>query len=289
MILREFHSIRKLTQLFNLPKSTFYNGIQRTSTRVDKDASLRMQIKTLFNGSRSSAGQRTLIALLKKQNIHVSRHRVRKIMYEEHLHCKQRRRRPYRRAEKPSVYAPNRLNRQFSPAAINRVWCGDVTYIWTQEGWCYLAAVMDLACRKIVGFAVSDKPDTHLTKKALLMAFESRGQPQNVLFHSDQGCHYSSDAFRILLQHYGMTHSMSRKGNCWDNASMERFFGALKSEWVPKLGYASFAEADRDLHHYIHGYYNSYRPHTHNQGLAPNDAENALVSIQTHGLIMANV
>lgn len=105
------------------------------------------------------------------------------------------------------------------------------------------------------------------------MAFESRGQPQNLVFHSDQGCHYTSEEFRAQLDKYSIVQSMSRRGNCWDNAPMERFFGSLKSEWVPKLGYEDLADAVDDLRDYIHDYYNVDRPHSHNEGVSPTKAE----------------
>lgn len=132
---------------------------------------------------------------------------------------------------------------------------------------------MDLFARKIVGIAVSQHPDSNLTIKALTMAFESRGQPENLIFHSNQDSHYSSEKFRNELSIKGITQSMSRRGNCWDNAPMERFFGSSKSEWVPKLGYESLNDADCDLHLYTYHHYNCYRPHSYNSGLSPDATE----------------
>ena len=122
-----------------------------------------------------------------------------------------------------------------------------MTYIWTGSGWLYLAVVLDLYARRVVGWAMSRSPDSELTKQALAVAYEARGCPDGVLFHSDQGCHYSSQAFRERLKEYGMIQSMSRRGNCWDNAPMERFFGSLKSEWIPERGYRSYQEAQSDI------------------------------------------
>lgn len=268
--------MQRLTQLFRLPKSTFYGRVQRAPLAANKYVSLRARVVTLFQRSRASAGQRTMVTLLKHDGVNVSRYTVRKIMQQEELHCKQRRHKSYRLTEKSAVFAPNLLNRQFEPGAIDTYWCGDVTYIWSQQGWHYLAAVMDLFSRKIVGFALSKHPDTALTQKALLMAFESRGRPNDLIFHSDQGCHYSSEQYRKALANYGITQSMSRRGNCWDNAPMERFFGSLKSEWIPRLGYENVDDIDSDIHQYIHGYYNSCRPHTNNNGFSPNDVESQL-------------
>jgi len=157
--------------------------------------------------------------------------------------------------------------------APNKVWAGDITYVWTGRRWAYLAVVLDLFSRKPVGWAVSLTPDSELTKKALIMAFESRGEPKGVMFHSDQGCQYTSVAFRQLLWRYQIVQSMSRRGNCWDNSPMERFFRSLKTEWIPEAGYASFEAAKHGITDYIVGYYSQFRPHTHNGGLAPNAAE----------------
>jgi len=120
---------------------------------------------------------------------------------------------------------------------------------------------------------MSFSPDSHLTGNALSMAFESRNKPKEVMFHSDQGCHYTSKQFRQLLWRYQIKQSMSRRGNCWDNAPMERFFRSLKTEWIPNKGYESFACAKRDITDYIIGYYSQVRPHQHNLGLAPNVVE----------------
>ena len=124
-----------------------------------------------------------------------------------------------------------------------------------------------------MGYATSKHPDSELTKKALRMAFESRGRPKGLLFHSDQGCHYTSDAYRRLLWRYGIRQSLSRRGNGWDNAPMERFFRSLKSEWIPLGGYRSVDEAEREIRKYINNYYNALRPHQNNNGLSLANAE----------------
>jgi putative transposase len=154
-----------------------------------------------------------------------------------------------------------------------------VTYIWIGTRWAYLAVVLDLFARRPIGWALSLSPDSELTKRALTMAFEARGKPKSVMFHSDQGCHYSSKRYRQLLWRYRIEQSMSRRGNCWDNAPMERFFRSLKTEWIPTLGYRNFKEAECSITDYIMGYYSQTRPHSHNQGLSPVLAEIAYASI----------
>ncbi len=139
--------------------------------------------------------------------------------------------------------------------------------------WAYLAVVMDLFARKPVGWAMSLSPDTNLTGRALSMAFEARGRPKNVMFHSDQGSHYTSLQYRQLLWRYQLEQSMSRRGNCWDNSPMERFFRSLKTEWVPSKGYDNFTQARCSITNYITGYYSQTRPHQYNGGLTPNESE----------------
>jgi putative transposase len=171
------------------------------------------------------------------------------------------------------VAIPNTLERQFAVCQPNQVWCGDITFIWTGTRWAYLAVVMDLFARKLVDWAISYAPDTTLAAKALSMAFESRGRPKGVMFHSDQGSTYTSGRYRQLLWRYQIEQSMSRRGNCWDNSPMERFFRSFKTEWMPITGYRSFIEAKNAVVNYIIGYYSKVRPHSYNGGLTPNESE----------------
>ncbi len=234
---------------------------------------LRAKVNELFSKSRSSAGSRTLVDMLREQDIEVGRFKVRRLMAELGLICKQPGRHAYKQATIERLDIPNLLNREFTPERANQVWCGDITYIWTGNRWHYLAAVLDLYSRRVVGWAMSAKPDADLVVKAVDMAYESRGKPRHVLFHSDQGSQYGSRKFRQRLWRYRMTQSMSRRGNCWDNAPMERLFRSLKSEWLPKLGYRNLSEAMRDVSYYLMDYYNWQRPHQFNGGLPPAKAE----------------
>ncbi len=179
----------------------------------------------------------------------------------------------YRKASQEHIDVPNHLSRQFAVTAPNEVWAGDVTYIWTGNRWMYLAVVIDLFARKVIGWSMSLSPDSRLTGKALSMAYESRGKPKGVMFHSDQGSHYTSRKYRQLLWRFQIKQSLSRRGNCWDNAPIERFFRSLKTEWVPTVGYHSFAEAQQEITRYIIGYYCQLRPHQYNGGLTPNESE----------------
>lgn len=207
------------------------------------------------------------------QGIPLSRYRATKLMKQLDLKSTQQRKHKYRKANQLHLAIDNTLDRKFDVSSPNQVWCSDVTYIWTGRHWSYLAVVLDLYARKPIGWALSNSPDSQLTAKALQRAYESRGRPKQVLFHSDQGSHFTSTHFRQYLWRYQMQQSMSRKGNCWDNAPMERFFRSLKSEWIPEIGYCSFAEAELMISRYISGYYSQLRPHKHNGGLPPNKAE----------------
>ena len=203
----------------------------------------------------------------------LSRYRATKAMKRLEITSCQPPKHHYKVAKKEHVDIKNHLSRMFSPLRPNQVWCGDVTYLWVGNKWQYLATVLDLYGRKIIGFALSNSPDSELTKRALMNAFESRGKPSDVMFHSDQGCHYTSLAFRQLIWKYQIKQSMSRRGNCWDNAPMERFFRSLKTENMPKNGYESEIIANDCIRDYIYKYYNSKRPHSHNLGLSPNKKE----------------
>lgn len=164
------------------------------------------------------------------------------------------------------------LNREFTVEHPNLIWCGDVTYVWAGTRWLYLALVIDLYARHIVGWACSTSPDTELTMPALRIAYESRGKPKGVMFHSDQGCHYTRHAFQQPLWRYQIKQSMSRRGNCWDNAPMERCFRSFKSEWMPKTFYVSYEEAEKEFMQYIK-HDNGYRGHRYIDYLTPVEAE----------------
>jgi putative transposase len=154
-------------------------------------------------------------------------------------------------------------------ATQKRVWCDGITYIWTASQWAYLAVVIDRYSRRVIGWSMSESPNTKLTLKTLAMAHRMRGKPKQVMFHSDQDCQYSSLEYRQLLWLNRMIQSMSRRGKCWDNAPMERVFRSLKSEWVPEFGYLNLDQAMKEISYYLMTYYNEQRPHRHNNGLTP--------------------
>ena len=205
---------------------------------------------------------------LQAQGHQVGRYMTRSLMREANIVSHQRRPHKYKSSGTEALIAPHELKRQFKVEATNQVWLGDITYIKAGKRWLYLAAVLDLYARRIVGWALSMISDATLACEALRMAGELRGRPKQVLFHSDQGCQYTSHKFRDELTALNMGQSMSRKGECWDNAPMERFFGSLKSEWVPHEGYATEAEARADVTKYLM-YYNRTRLHSYNGYQSP--------------------
>ncbi|NWD49469.1 IS3 family transposase [Pseudomonas gingeri] len=265
-----------LCKVFEVPRSCYYAQRLRHRTPDVERLRLRSRVNGLFTQSRSAAGSRSILSLMREDGEQLGRFKVRSLMRELDLVSKQPGSHAYKRATVERLDIPNTLNREFDVQAPNRVWCGDITYIWAQGKWHYLAVVLDLCARRVVGWALSEKPDADLVIKALDMAYEQRGRPQGLLFHSDQGSQYASRLFRQRLWRYRMRQSMSRRGNCWDNAPMERVFRSLKTEWVPTLGYRTAQEAQRDISQFLMHRYNWIRPHQFNGGLAPARAEEKL-------------
>jgi putative transposase len=156
----------------------------------------------------------------------------------------------------------NRLNRAFSAESANKSWAADITYIWTREGWLYLAVILDLFSRRIIGWSMSERMGKQLAIDALIMALKQRKPVETVLHHSDRGSQYASKEYQALLKKMGLSCSMSRKANCWDNAVVESFFSTLKREWIESKGYRTRAEARADIFYFIETWYNRKRRHS---------------------------
>jgi len=261
---------------FGIARSSYYE-YRRSRSRVDAQRlEQRAKVNELFAQSRSSAGSRMIMTQMQGEGYEIGRFRVRRLMRELGLTCKQPGPHAYKQAtvERPDI--PNHLNREFEVAAPNQVWCGDITYVWAHNRWHYLAVVLDLFTRRVVGWAFSDRPDSALVVNALDRAYEQRGRPPGLMFHSDQGSQYASQTFRQRLWRYQVKQSMSRRGNCWDNSPMERLFRSYKSEWMPATGYRTAGEAQHDISFYLMERYNWQRPHQYNQGQPPSVAEEKL-------------
>ncbi|MSG15927.1 IS3 family transposase [Escherichia coli] len=272
--LRAHYPVVTLCHVFGVHRSSYRYWKNRPEKPDGRRAVLRSQVLELHGISHGSAGARSIATMATRRGYQMGRWLAGRLMKELGLVSCQQPTHRYKRGGHEHVAIPNYLERQFAVTEPNQVWCGDVTYIWTGKRRAYLAVVLDLFARKPVGWAMSFSPDSRLTMKALEMAWETRGKPGGVMFHSDQGSHYTSRQFRQLLWRYQIRQSMSRRGNCWDNSPMERFFRSLKNEWMPVVGYVSFSEAAHAITDYIVGYYSALRPHEYNGGLPPNESEN---------------
>lgn len=260
--------------MFDVFRSSYHYRRYHAGKPCPDREQLKQAAIKIHSDSRGAAGARTIAGTLTQQGESVGRYKAGSLMKEAGLVSKQVKKHRYKVAEEASSMAENKLNRAFTVDKPNQVWCGDVTYVWAGTQWLYLAIVIDLYARRIIGWACSTRPDSQLTLRALRVAYEARGQPKGVMFHSDQGCHYTSKAFRQGLWRYQIEQSMSRRGNCWDNAPTERTFRSLKTEWIPKGFYKTYAEAERDIMLYIK-HYNYHRAHSYNNYLTPASAEMA--------------
>ncbi|AVS50277.1 TPA: IS3 family transposase [Escherichia coli] len=272
--LRAHYPVVTLCHVFGVHRSSYRYWKNRPEKPDGRRTVLRSQVLELYGISHGSAGARSIATMATRRGYQMGRWLAGRLMKELGLVSCQQPTHRYKRGGHEHVAIPDYLERQFAVTGPNQVWCGDVTYIWTGKRWAYLAVVLYLFARKPVGWAMSFSPDSRLTMKALEMAWETRGKPGGVMFHSDQGSHYTSRQFRQLLWRYQIRQSMSRRGNCWDNSPMERFFRSLKNEWMPVVGYVSFSEAAHAITDYIVGYYSALRPHEYNGGLPPNESEN---------------
>jgi putative transposase len=189
-------------------------------------------------------------------------HRIERLMGLQGLKARPRRRGLPKDDGHRSIIADNVLDRQFSAEAPNQKWVADFTYIWTAQGWLYVAAVIDLFSRRVVGWSMSDTMTAQLVTDALVMAIWRRGKPDALLHHSDQGSQYTSEQFQRLMADNGVSCSMSRSGNCWDNAAMESFFSSLKTERIARKTYRTRNQAKQDVFDYIERFYNPTRRHS---------------------------
>ncbi len=266
--LKKAWPVSLMCRLLKVPRSSYY-AFARRRVRPPASPVLLKAMRQIHLESRCSYGSRRMAQALQHQGHAIGRHRARSLMREAQLAVTRRRTHRYRKAEGEALVAPNLLERRFDPGAVNRVWAGDITYVRTRQGWSYLAIVMDLHSRRIVGWAFAMQADTELVIRALHQARRSRRPEAGLMFHSDQGCQYTSERFVSELKSNGIVQSMSRKGNCWDNAVVERFFRSLKSEWIGEQEYGSHEQAQRDITGYIADFYNYRRIHSAASDLPP--------------------
>ena len=261
---KAYFPVRVLCQVLQVSVSGFYSWRKRgPSQRAREDEQLKVHIRAAHKASRGRYGSPRVQKELCAQDQHVGRKRVARLMKADGLAARRKRR--FRRTTDSThqhPVAPNLLDRQFTVDAPNAVWVTDITYIWTQEGWLYLAAILDLYSRKVVGWAVDESLERHLALDALAMALSNRRPARGLLHHSDRGVQYASDDYQKALKKDGLICSMSRKGDCWDNAVAESFFATRKAELVYLTEYRTRAEARASLFEYIEVFYNRQRRHS---------------------------
>lgn len=273
---RNVWPVRLQCQVLGVSASGFYAWLNRPpSQRSVANQTLIGHIHRIHWDSHRRYGSPRVCATLRAEGQRVSRRRVANLMRNNNLHAITKRR--FRISTTDSCHnlpvAANIIDRNFGALAPNQKWLTDITYISTTEGWLYLAAVLDLYSRKIVGWAMRDHMRTELPLAALTMALQQQRPPPGLIHHSDRGSQYASGDYQTALTAANITPSMSRKGNCWDNAPMESFFHTLKTELVHHKHYATKEEAKRDLFQYIEGFYNRKRIHSALGYLTPEQME----------------
>jgi putative transposase len=270
---RTQYSVQELCRTLGVAPSGYYEWIrQPLSNRAQEDARLLRLIRASFKASQGVYGAPRVFLDLREAGETCSKHRVARLMRENGLRALHGYRTRRWSVGKPAALIPNLLQRQFTVTRPNRAWVTDITYIRTWQGWLYLAVVMDLFSRKIVGWSTRPTIHRELVLDALLIAVRRR-KPRGTLIHSDQGTQYGSDAWRRFCRSHRLEPSMSRKGNCWDNAVAESFFSSLKKERIKKRIYKTREQAETEVDDYIERFYNPIRRHSHLGGLSRDQFE----------------
>lgn len=265
--------VGRLCRVLGVSRSGYY-GCRQRAKLAPKACLVSTQLKAEFAASGKVYGSRRLSAVLCAQGLRIGRHRVRRLMREHGLRPLWRRKFVHTTDSGHALpVSANVLARRFNPSGPNQAWVSDITYIRTRSGWLYLAVVLDLYARKVVGWAMAPTMHAELVCAALQLAIAQRQPTPGLIVHSDRGSQYASALHQALLARHSLVGSMSRKGNCWDNAVMERFFLSLKTERVWQRDYANHADAMTDIADYIVGFYNSVRLHSKLGNLPPNAFE----------------
>jgi len=251
-----------LCRVLGVSVSGFHDYLRRQSgAAADPDAALRAELRAIYAASKRSYGRHRLVRALRDRNHHIGHKRVARLMAEERIQGKTKRRWRRNASGGSSTLAPNLLDRKFAPGAGPTAWVGDITYVATRQGWLHLAVVISVQTRQVLGYSTSDRMTEDLVVKAFANAWALHPQRPGLIFHSDRGGQYWGNEFRQLLQSHGVVQSMSRPGNCWDNAVAESFFATLKAEEAADP-YSSREQASQSLATYIHGFGNPARLHS---------------------------
>jgi putative transposase len=272
---RDHYPVDVMCRVLDVAPSGYYAWLQQpVSNRAQEDARLLRLIRASFIASQGIYGAPRVFLDLREAGETCSKHRVTRLMRQSRLRALHGYRTRRWSVDKPAVLIPNILQRQFTVTHPNKAWVTDITYIRTWQGWLYLAVVIDLFSRRVVGWSAGPTIHRELVLDALLMAVRRR-RPRGTLIHSDQGTQYGSDAWRRFCRSNRLEPSMSRKGNCWDNAVAESFFGSLKKERIKKRIYKNRELAVSDVADYIDTFYNRTRRHSHLGGVSPEQFEAA--------------
>ena len=265
-----------MCRILGVARSGFYAWIHRPlSDRAIEDERLLELIRESYTASDGIYGSPRVFLDLREAGEQVSRKRVARIMRNHRIQAIRGYKKPRHLVGLPSIIAPNRLQRQFTVDHPDSAWATDITYIRTWEGWLYLAVVMDLHSRKIIGWSMQPTLARGIVLDALLMAVWKRKPSGRVIVHSDQGSQYGSDDWVRFCKEHKLDPSMSRRGNCWDNAVAESFFSSLKKERIRKEIYRTRSLARADIFDYVEMFYNRTRRHSHLGGISPEAFENA--------------
>ena len=264
-----------MCRALGVSSSGYYGWRKRLpAPRTKDDARLAVEIAAAHKRSRGTYGSPRVHEELRARGTRVGKKRVERLMRENGLQARRKRRFCHTTDSKhPDPIAPNILARRFDPAAPNRVWATDVTYVWTEEGWLYLAVILDLFARRVVGWAASARNDTQLALEALGAALRLRNPPAGLVHHSDRGSPYASEDYRQALAARGIIASMSRTGDCWDNAVAESFFATIKAELIQSMSYDTRSGATESIGEYIDNFYNPQRRHSHLGYVSPIEFE----------------
>lgn len=263
----------KLCKVLEVSRSGYYAWENRPkSARTKENELLTEQIKAIHLKKRRTYGSRKITEEIRRDGKAVNHKRIERIMKQEGLRSKLAKKfKATTNSEHNLPVAENLLNREFTATKPNQKMVSDITYLWTEEGWLYIAGVMDLYGQKIIGLSMGERMTKELVIKALRSAYNRAGRPHGVLIHSDRGSQYCSHDYQDLLKCYGFICSMSRKGNCWDNAPMEAFWGKMKYEWLYEQHFKTRDEARAAVFEYIEIFYNRQRLHESNGYLTPEE------------------
>ena len=272
---REAFPVHSMCRVLEVGRSGFYAWLnRRESPRSCENRNLMIEVKAVYKKSRRTYGSPRVHAVLKEKGYTIGRHRIARLMRENGVISKHKRKfRATTNSNHDHLVAENKLERQFKATKLGQCWVSDITYIPTREGWLYLAVTIDLFHRRVIGWAMDRRITRWLVMRTLNMAIRNGNVKPGLIHHSDRGVQYACNDFQALLNVHGIVCSMSRKGDCWDNAVAESFFHTLKVELVHDRNYKTRQEAKKDIFEYIEVFYNRQRRHSHLGYLSPVEFE----------------